>query len=121
MNLSLLYRVARICFAAATVFMLMEARAEQPASPPKRIVGYVTEWGDYRATDIPADLVTHINYAFARITSGECTFSKAKTPTTDRADAPPKRLAELQQLKREHPQLKTLVSLGGWGGSGAFS
>ena len=42
----------------------------------KRLVGYFAEWGiygrKYNVGDIPAEKLTHINYAFARITNGEC-------------------------------------------------
>ncbi|MDP8221471.1 MAG: glycosyl hydrolase family 18 protein, partial [Candidatus Stygibacter frigidus] len=37
----------------------------------KRIIGYFVSWGvyvrDYHVPDIPAEKITHINYAFANI------------------------------------------------------
>ena len=46
------------------------ARAAATASGSKRVVGYFCEWGiygahdNYYATSIPANKLTHINYAF---------------------------------------------------------
>src|SRR4051794_16079171 len=116
MNNSLIHRIARGCLVVTTFLLCAPARGAEPSSPPKRIVGYMSEWGDFRAAEFPADLLTHINYAFGRITNGECTLGRS--PATDPVEAVPARLVELQQLKQKHPHLKTLVSLGGWGGSG---
>jgi len=59
--------------------------------------------------DAPAQLLTHLWYAFARITGdGTCELG----PTAD-AD-----FEALAELKRRHPHLRTLVSLGGWGADG---
>ena len=45
----------------------------QPAE--KNIIGYYTSWSvygrDYHVPDIPADLISHINYAFANIRNNE--------------------------------------------------
>ena len=69
---------------AALLAAFAVGRAAAPAdgpgrdAPPKRIVGYFTEWGiydrKYNVADIPADKLTHVNYAFAKIDdNGECT------------------------------------------------
>lgn len=94
------------------------ARAQHEA-PPSRVVGYLATWGvggeRYREEDIPADRLTHINLAFALIgEDGRVSFAK---PRGDRADT----LALLRRLKARHPHLKTLISVGGWGGSRRFS
>src|SRR5580692_1735731 len=45
------------------------------AAEPK-FIGYYAEWSiyqrDYHVKDMPADQLTHINYAFAKIVNGEC-------------------------------------------------
>ncbi|GAA5072056.1 glycoside hydrolase family 18 protein [Lysobacter panacisoli] len=64
----------------------------------------------YPVKDIPADRLTHLFYAFARIEDGRCVVAP-------QADAHFKALAE---LKREHPRLHTLISIGGWE-AGGFS
>jgi chitinase len=70
-----------------------------------RMVGYVRGRADIAA--IGARKLTHINYAFAKVSpDGEIVF--------DNPDAPA-HLAQLQALKAKNPHLKILVSVGGWG------
>ncbi len=64
----------------------------------------------YPVASIPADTLTHLFYAFARIDDGKCVVD-------DGAAAHFKALAA---LKREHPQLHTMISIGGWN-AGGFS
>jgi chitinase len=99
---------------------------------PNRIVGYFSSWSIYEknffVTDIPADKLTHINYAFINISdAGECVLGDEWADTQfpypdDQKDA--KLLGnfnQLQKLKAAHPQLQTLISVGGWTWSGKFS
>jgi chitinase len=106
------------------------AFADDP--PPKRIVGYFCEWSiyqrKYHVADIPAARLTHVNYAFAQITNGECTLGDRfaaidKAYPGDRFDPPQLRgsFNQLLQLKKKHPHLKSLISVGGWTLSGPFS
>ena len=70
-----------------------------------RTVGYVRARTDIAA--IGAKKLTHINYAFAKVSpEGEIVF--------DDPDAAA-HLAQLQALKAKNPHLKILVSVGGWG------
>jgi chitinase len=75
----------------------------------KRLVGYFPAGAkefNYSVADIPADRLTHMIYAFAGIsTTGECV---SESPAEDRVNFP-----ELLKLKQQHPQLKTLISIGG--------
>jgi chitinase len=78
--------------------------------------------------DIPAQLLTHINYAFAELTpSGRLVQSdpwadtQHSTPGVGQAPAARGNLGQLQALKRLHPRLQILLSVGGWNGSGSFS
>lgn len=69
-----------------------------------RIVGYV-----YRRADIyriGAEKLTHINYAFAKVSpAGEVVIDSAA----------PRHFAQLQTLKAGNPKLKIILSIGGWG------
>ena len=124
---------------AALLAAFAVGRAAPPAAgpgrdaPPKRIVGYFTEWGiydrKYNVADIPADKLTHVNYAFAKIDdNGECAVCDPfaavdKAFPGDGSDAGALRgnFHQMQILKKKHPHLKTLISVGGWTQSGRFS
>jgi len=101
------------------------------ATSPARVVGYLAGWGvrtkGTRIADLPGAELTHIIYAFARITddgrlaladpcldAGEC--DSTATRSLDGGN-----IAALRELKTRHPHLKVLVAVGGWTGSGKFS
>ena len=71
------------------------------------IVGYATYW-DTRMPD--PTLLTHINYAFALIKNDFESLDIKK----------PARLAQIVGLKNQNPDLKVVLSVGGWG-AGNFS
>jgi chitinase len=79
------------------------------------VVGYYAEWKkEYTVEQIPADELTHVNYAFAIIDKdGECAM---RMPELAKANFP-----KLVQLKKKHPHLRTLISVGGWADSERFS
>lgn len=82
------------------------------------MVGYYTGWSagiGYTPDKIPANKLTHIPYAFAKIDPKTLTITLAD-PATDRRN-----FEKLRQLKAKHPHLKTLISVGGWDYSGYFS
>ncbi|HEY1141852.1 MAG TPA: glycoside hydrolase family 18 protein [Lysobacter sp.] len=84
-----------------------------PAIAAQPIVGAYYPGGNaarYPVSNIPADTVTHLFYAFARIENGRCVIEK---------DAPA-RFKELAALKKQHPKLRTIISIGGWE-AGGFS
>jgi len=83
---------------------------EVPAPAPaggRFIIGYVTYW-ETRMPD--PTLLTHINYAFALINDDFETLDVKR----------PDRLEEVVALKNQNPDLKVLLSVGGWG-AGNFS
>jgi len=100
---------------------------------PMRKVGYFIEWGiygrDYHPLDIPADKVTHINYAFAnigpdlRIQIGDPYAAIDKLYPGDVWNQPyAGAYNQLNNvLRAQHPHIKTFISVGGWTWSGLFS
>ncbi len=99
---------------------------------PQRIIGYYSSWSIYArqffVTDIAADLLTHINYAFANISdSGECAIGDAWAdtqfpyPGETKGDGLLGNFHQFQLLKEQHPDLQTLISIGGWSWSAKFS
>ena len=73
----------------------------------KVVVGYITSWSD-RIPD--PEIVTHLNYAFGHVSEN---YDSIRIDNTER-------LRAIVALKDNHPQLKVMLSIGGWG-SGRFS
>lgn len=115
-----------------------------------KIVGYFLQWGmysrNYRVKQVEtsdaASKLTHINYAFANVSTesrcyeetrggwGDATADYQVSYSADDsvdgiADEPMQQLKghfnQLKKLKAMHPQLKVLMSIGGWTWSGRFS
>ena len=83
------------------------------ARKPEQIIGYVfAKDALLNPADIAAEKLTRINYAFANLRNGQVVEGFAH-------DA--ENFAVLVGLKVRNPQLKILVSVGGWTWSGAFS
>jgi chitinase len=91
------------------VLLSLSARASSGdvSGLPKVVLGYVTSWSD--AMPNPS-LLTHINYAFGGVTE---TFDGVRVSN-------PERLHRVVALRQENPELKVLLSIGGWG-AGRFS
>ncbi|MFL5343666.1 MAG: glycosyl hydrolase family 18 protein [Hyalangium sp.] len=112
---------------------------------PKKIVGYFVSWGIYGRAFYPKTLVTngaaakltHLNYAFGNVVNGRCTIAQGdpwadyQVPfdatisvdgLADNALQPLKgNFNQLRKLKARYPNLKVLISLGGWDYSSGFS
>ena len=81
---------------------------KHPSSTNEKVViAYVTSWSDVMPNP---QLVTHINYAFGHVNE---TFNGVRVANEER-------LKQIMTLKDQRPDLKILVSIGGWG-SGRFS
>lgn len=83
-----------------------------------RVVGYVAGYRGFDFSKIQAEKLTHINYAFANVIGGRVMFDTANIDNTSLKDDD---LKALQKLKEVNPELKILVSVGGWVWSGNFS
>lgn len=124
---------------AVSVFMLIifgcrnnkDAFAENEAGPSSQIpqteeisglqtdklVGYYAAWSAYSnfsPNQIDVSRLTHINYAFATIDSD-------LKLALGYPDVDPENIRILNSLKQTNPDLKTLISVGGWNWSGRFS
>lgn len=82
------------------------------------VVGYYAGWAayqDWTPDQIPAEHLTQINYAFARIDPDTLTIA-LENPAHDK-----KNLAALRKLRQQNGHLKLLISVGGWSDSQYFS
>ncbi len=142
-------RVVPVVLAAALLLTAAcDAPAEKPAPPPtpavqQRVVGYFTDWGgygrDFHVRDVAASgaaaELTHLVYAFGKVTDGGCTTSDkwadyekpiAAADSVDGvADTRGTRLrgnfGQLRKLKQRQPGLRVIWSFGGWTGSKGFT
>lgn len=88
-----------------------------PTPSTNKVVGYYAAWSAYSGytpDKIDATKLTHINYAFANVTSD-------LKVTLGYPDIDALNISKLNALKQTNPNLKTLISIGGWSWSGKFS
>jgi len=94
-------------FVYGLFFMLALPFAVSAQGKKPHIVSYVTSW----TKPIPdPNLISHINYAFGHVND---TFNGVRVDNPDR-------LKEIVKLRKKNPDLKILLSIGGWT-SGKFS
>jgi len=77
-----------------------------------KIIAYVAGWGDLDLGSIDHSKLTHINYAFANISEGKAVME---------LDVDSANLATLVSFRETNPELKILLSVGGWVWSNWFS
>ncbi|MCF0043019.1 glycoside hydrolase family 18 protein [Dyadobacter fanqingshengii] len=89
------------------------ATADSSATKPV-VIGYVGGFRGLVNTDrIEVEKLTHINYAFVDVQKGKAFLTNEKTDSTN--------FRNLKLLKEKNPDLKILISLGGWTWSENFS
>ena len=104
----ILMNKARIILSAALAILMTATLAAKPTKTDNMVVvAYVTSW----TNEIPdPSVMTHINYAFGHVSDS---FDGVRIDN-------PERLRMIVGLKKKNPNLKVMLSIGGWG-SGRFS
>ncbi|AOT57899.1 Chitodextrinase precursor [Streptomyces rubrolavendulae] len=119
-----------------------EGREKMGPDHQRRVIGYFTGWRTgkdgtpaYLAHNIPWDKITHINYAFAHVgagnkisvgTDGPNNAATGMTwPGVAGAEMDPAlpykgHFNLLNKFKKQHPDVKTLISVGGWAETGGY-
>ncbi|MGW6569798.1 chitinase C-terminal domain-containing protein [Streptomyces sp. NPDC054975] len=119
-----------------------EGREKMGADHQRRVIGYFTGWrtgknGEpaYLANNIPWDKITHINYAFGHVGSDNKLSVGADGPNNaatgmtwpgvagaemDPGFAYKGHFNLLNKFKKQHPDVKTLISVGGWAETGGY-
>jgi chitinase len=92
-----------------------DSDADADADTDRKAIAYFTEWGiydrGYQVEDLPADQLTHLNYAFVNLTpDGQCVVYDSWAALEREGG----NFAKLVDLKAAHPHLRTLMSVGGW-------
>jgi chitinase len=100
--------ILRVLALCATLALAASATAAEPDAHDQRVlVGYVAGW--QARPRIDAEHVSALNYAFAHIAHGRIALDQVGAHDF---------IAQLRALKSHNPQLKILVSVGGWGADG---
>lgn len=99
-----------------------------------KIVVYYSNWSVYErkhfAIDIPYDIVTHIFYAFIgidatcgklKLTDEWCDLQLPMTSPKDPTKQVTGSLQQIYQMKQLNPNLKLVMSIGGWGTDHLFT
>ncbi len=120
-----------------------QGREKMGADKPRRIIGYFTSWRTgkngqpaYLAHQIPWAQMTHINYAFAHVDGANRlsigNTADATNPATgltwpgvagaemDPAYPYQGHFNLLNKFKKQYPNVKTLISVGGWAETAGF-
>ncbi|GAA2649016.1 glycoside hydrolase family 18 protein [Paractinoplanes durhamensis] len=135
----------RIALSLVFLLALSGCTGEPPVveESAAKIVGYFTDWGvygrDFQVKDLEtsgsADKLTHLMYAFGKVTAGRCSAADGWADydrpiaaadsvdgVADKPDAPLRgSFGQLRKLKAKHPGLKLIWSFGGWTGSDGFT
>ncbi|WP_051810289.1 chitinase C-terminal domain-containing protein, partial [Streptomyces sp. NRRL S-378] len=136
-----LYKTAGVDVPYCSVYDT-EGREKMGADHQRRVIGYFTGWRtgkngqpSYLVNNIPWDKITHINYAFAHVGSDNKISVGADSPTNEATGMtwPGVAGAEmdpalpykghfnlLTKYKKQHPGVKTLISVGGWAETGGY-
>ena len=116
------HRWTAVCCALALAAALTapggRAGREDTYAGSGEVVGYYAAWASHAGFTpdrLPAQELTQINYAFARIDPDTGGLA-LEYETRDR-----KNLEDLRVLRREHPHLDLVISVGGWSDSQYFS
>lgn len=133
------------CVFGLLVFSVVMFASDVGSAVPRRaVIAYFTEVGAGSGaypvkkivTSGAARMVTQIDYAFGRVVNGRCglgnpeaalehVYDSSASVDGTPDDTLPGTLRgsfhQLQELKKLFPDLKMVISLGGWGGSGGFS
>ena len=108
-------KLSKLSNSIAAILLFLAVSLSSIAQPTKHVViGYV---GGYRGlidtNMVHAKKLTHINYAFVNVKDNRAFLTNIKTDTTN--------FKNLLKLKKDNPQLKILISIGGWAWSKNFS
>lgn len=103
-NFSFMKKMFFLFFLFCTV--LLSAQQRDPQGAGYKIIAYYTGKGE-AITQWPVEKLTHIIFSFLKIQNDTLCFRDTVQQHS---------LQQLVALKKDHPQLKIMVSIGGWGG-----
>ena len=117
-------RIASVLSFFAVLLAVAPSSAFSKVADQQMIMGYVSVWG-LKAHDVLANinpnLITHLSYAFLDIDeNNQCVLLNEDKDEEEESDAT-HALVEFKNLKTRFPQIKTILSIGGYGNSKYYS
>lgn len=82
---------------------------ENQTEKPIAIMAYYVPEKDYKPETLPLNQLTHIIFSFTKVIDNEMKFNN---------DSYGKKLHQLVEQRKNHPNLKVMVACGGWGSKG---
>jgi chitinase len=104
------FPVSLIIILIASIFTILNAQERKNFIVNGYVGGYR---GQVNVADIDAKKLSHINYAFVNVKDSAAFLTNLKTDSTN--------FRKLNELKKINPELKILISIGGWSWSENFS
>jgi chitinase len=106
----------RLVFILGFILVIIPINAiNQPGKAEYKLIAYMM---GAKAPEYPDSLIrmlTHINYAFAKVVDGEIAFQSRNPEQQKRIK---QSVARIIGLKSKNPGLKVILSVGGWGAEG---
>ncbi|GGM36841.1 chitinase [Longimycelium tulufanense] len=134
-----LYRTPGVAVPYCDIY---DTEGRERMSSARRVIGYFTGWRHgkngqpaYLVNNVPWNKLTHINYAFAHVgpdnevsvgtTNPNNPATGMEWPTVPGAEMDPSlpfkgHFNLLNKFKKQHPDVKTLISVGGWAETGGY-
>ncbi len=99
-------KIILLVFLFSFLFISAQKKQQYPRDAVHKIIAYYTGNGE-TIKQYPVDKLTHIIYSFLKLQNDTLCFHN---------DSQKNSLQQLVQLKKDFPQLKIMVSVGGWSG-----
>src|SRR5688500_11847584 len=107
-------RLFKVALCTGLAFFVFALIAMRPAAKKYVVIGYVGGFrGEINTDIIDVKKLTHINYAFVNVQSNRAHLTNLATDSIN--------FRKLNALKKINPDLKILISIGGWAWSENFS
>jgi chitinase len=122
-------KILRVVAALVASLAIGSARRAPEAPAVFNVIGYYADWtaARYPIAKIPASKLTHVNYAFGKIDpdnrlTWNASVAVEQVYPGDCSDpgCPHGLFNQITLLKKQHPHLKFMMSVGGWTDSGPF-
>lgn len=97
-----------VLFGLVTAFSVLKNRSDSK-EPSVAVMAYYVPEKEYHPEELPLHQLTHIIFSFTHVIDGKMQF---------RNEEDGKKLEQLVEQRKNHPNLKVMIACGGWGADG---